>query len=191
MRLGIDLDGVVANFNLGWMTRYNVEFGTHLTEDLVDHWDAAGDLTHFPDLTDFWDWAGAAGGGPSVFRNLTAYPGAIETLRELALDHDIVVLSMKPDWAAADTFAWIADHRIPTREIHLLRDKWKVDCDVYLDDSYQALTALVEHRPEATVCRFVRTWNEPVAGARDIRDWGEFCSFIKEEECVWNQPVPV
>ena len=191
MRLGIDLDGVVANFNLGWMTRYNVEFGTHLTEDLVDHWDAAGDLTHFPDLSEFWDWAGAAGGGPSVFRNLTAYPGALETLNELALNHDIIVLSMKPDWAAADTCAWIADHRVPTREIHLLRDKWRVECDVYLDDSYHALTALVEHRPDAIVCRYVRPWNEPVDGARDIHNWSEFCSFIKEEECIWNQPAPV
>lgn len=190
MRLGIDMDGVVANFNLGWMTRYNVEFGTNLTEDLVDHWDAAADLTHFPNLSEFWDWAGAAGGGPSVFRTLTAYPGALETLHELALNHDIVVLSMKPDWAAADTFAWIADHRIPTREIHLLRDKWKVKCDVYLDDSYQALTALVAHRPESVVCRFVRPWNQPVEGARDIHDWSEFCAFINEEECAWNQAVP-
>jgi len=30
MRLGIDLDGVVANFNAGWMRRYNDEYGTDL-----------------------------------------------------------------------------------------------------------------------------------------------------------------
>ena len=42
MRLGIDLDGVVANFIKGWMLRYNTEFGTSLNEDQVDHWDAAG-----------------------------------------------------------------------------------------------------------------------------------------------------
>ncbi|MDJ0924029.1 MAG: hypothetical protein QNJ77_05660 [Acidimicrobiia bacterium] len=187
MRLGIDLDGVVANFILGWMTRYNMEFGTHLNEEMVEHWDAAGDLTHFTDMAAFWDWAGAAGGGPTVFRDLIPYPGALSTLNELAANHDIVILSMKPDWAASDTFAWIAEHHIPTREIHLIRDKWRVQCDVYLDDSPAALAALVEHRPEAIVCRYIRPWNDPVIGVRDIRDWAEFCSFIKEEECVWSQ----
>ncbi len=182
MRLGIDLDGVVANFIRGWMLRYNMEFGANLTEDLVDHWDSAGDLTHFDDLSDFWQWAGASGHGPTVFRHLEPYPGALGTLRSLALCHDIVIVSMKPDWAAADTFAWIAEHRVPTREIHLLRDKWEVPCDIYLDDSPYALPALVENRPDSIVCRFVRPWNEPVAGATDIYSWDEFESLVDREK---------
>jgi 5'(3')-deoxyribonucleotidase len=181
MRLGIDLDGVVANFIRGWMLRYNLEFGTHLTEDQVDHWDAAADLTHFDDLGDFWQWAGAAGSGPTVFRRLEPYPGAIEALDKLSADHEVVILSMKCDWAIADTFAWLADHRVPTREVHLLRDKWKVDCDLYLDDSPFALPELVEHRPGATVCRFVRPWNNPVAGAVDVHDWDEFVCRVARE----------
>ena len=171
------------------MTLYNVEFGTHLTEDIVDHWDAAADLTYFSDMSDFWGWAGAAGGGPTVFRNLTAYPGALRTLNELAVDHDIVILSMKPDWAASDTFAWIAEHHIPTREVHLLRDKWRVQCDLYLDDSPHALPGLVANRPEAFVCRYGRPWIEPVPGARDIHDWAEFCAFVKQEEFELSLPA--
>jgi len=182
MRLGIDLDGVVANFISGWMLRYNMEFGTNLTEDLVDHWDAAGDLTHFKDLSDFWDWAGASGNGPTVFRNLDSYPGSLSTLDELATCHDIVILSMKPDWAAPDTYAWISDHRLPTREVHLLRDKWRVECDIYLDDSPLALPDLLKHRPDSIVCRFVRPWNEPIAGAVDVHDWDEFASFVAREK---------
>ena len=182
MRLGIDLDGVVTNFNSGWMLRYNMEFGTDLVEEQVDHWDSAGDLTHFKDLSDFWQWAGASGHGPTVFRNLESYPGSLEALNELAACHDIVILTMKPDWAAPDTYAWISDHRIPTREVHLLRDKWKVDCDIYLDDSPSSVPALVENQPDAIVCRFVRPWNEPVDGAVDIYDWDEFLSFVAREK---------
>ena len=180
MRLGIDLDGVVANFIKGWMSRYNAEFGADLTEDMVDHWDAAADLTHFPDLSEFWHWAGASGQGPTVFRDLETFPGAISTLRSLAKDHDIVILTMKPDWAAADTFAWIADNRIPTREVHLLRDKWRVPCDIYLDDSPYAVPGLVRNRPESVFCRFVRPWNSPVAGAIDVHDWKEFAAVVEE-----------
>ena len=178
MRLGIDLDGVVTNFVRGWMLRYNMDFGTKLAEDQVDHWDAARDLTHFDDLSDFWQWAGASGHGPTVFRNLEPYPGSLEALHDLAICHDIVILSMKPDWAAADTFAWIADHRIPTREIHLLTNKFLVPCDIYLDDSPMAINALVNKRSEAVVCRFVRPWNEPVDGAIDIRSWPEFAGLV-------------
>lgn len=181
MRLGIDLDGVVANFIKGWMDRYNTEYGARLTEELVDSWDAAGDLTHFESLDDFWLWAGASGDGPTVFRDLDPYPGALRALNQLAGCHDIVILSMKPDWAISDTYRWIADRRIPTTEVHFLRDKWLVDCDVYLDDSPFALPALVANRPSSVVCRFVRSYNDPVAGAIDIDNWDQFVSLVRRE----------
>ena len=181
MRLGIDLDGVTANFVEGWMSRYNVEFGTDLTEDMVDHWDAALDLTHFERMDDFWEWAGANGHRPTVFRHLTTYPRARDILRELAQNHDIVILTMKPDWATSDTFAWIAEQHLPTREVHLLRDKWRVACGVYLDDSPYVLPKLVRNRPDSLVCRFVRPWNTAVEGACDIHDWDEFAGLVNRE----------
>lgn len=182
IRLGIDLDGVVANFIDGWMMRYNMEYGTSLTEDQVDHWDAAHELTHFQDMSDFWQWAGASGNGPTVFRNLRTYPGALTTLNELATCHDIVILTMKPDWAGHDTFSWIADNHIPTREVHLIRDKWNVDCDIYLDDSPYVLSGLVAKRPNSIVCRFVRPWNEPVPGAINVHNWDEFLELVAREK---------
>lgn len=176
MRLGIDLDGVVANFNHGWMTRYNAEFGTHFTEDLVDHWDTALDLTHFGSSARFWKWV--AGDRPTIFRSLPAYPGALEALHRLARKHEIVILSNKPRWAIPDTFCWIGEQSIPTREVHLLRDKWLVACDVYLDDSPDLLPKLVRERPEAAVCRYVRPWNVAVAGVYDIAGWDQFLGLI-------------
>ncbi len=178
MRLGIDLDGVVADFNNGWIQVYNAEFGTDLTADQVKTWDAALDLTHFEDLPRFWRWA-RRGDGPSIFRWFQPYPGAVEAIETLAGDHDIVILTVKPDWAVHDTLAWIAEHRIPTREIHLRDDKWRVPCDVYLDDSPFQLPDLVRHRPGAEVCRYVRPWNEPVPGARDVTGWDGFLAVVR------------
>jgi len=40
---------------------------------------------------------------------------------------------------------------------------------------------LVEHHPDALVCRFVRPWNQPVAGAVDVRDWAEFHAIVTEQ----------
>ncbi len=177
MRLGIDLDGVVADFNSGWVGRYNSEFGSDITTDQVDSWDAMGDLTHFESMGAFWRWASHGDHG-SVFRHLETYPGAIDTLSRLARDHEIVIITAKPDWAVHDTFAWIADRRIPTREVHITEAKWRVPCDVYLDDSPRQIDELHRNRPEAAVCRFVRPWNDPVLGVVDIADWDAFADFV-------------
>jgi len=56
MRLGIDLDGVVANFNAGWMRRYNAEYGTDLKPEMVHSWDAFVPLTRFDTNAEFWEW---------------------------------------------------------------------------------------------------------------------------------------
>lgn len=174
MRLGIDLDGVVADFNTGWIRRYNAEFGADLAFDAVEAWDAIPSLTHFRHMGHFWRWA-KDHDGHSLFRHLETYPAAVETLWHLTKQrHEVVILTTKPWWAIHDTFAWLSDQRIPTREVHILGDKWAVDCDVYLDDAPHNLADLIEHRPDRLVCRFVRPWNSAVAGVRDVNTWEEF-----------------
>ena len=174
MRLGIDLDGVVADFNSGWVARYNEDFGTELPVDAVKAWDGIPSFTHFRHMDEFWRWA-RDHGGHSLFRHLETYPGAVESLRRLRRRrHEVVILTSKPNWAVPDTFAWIADHRIPTREVHIRPDKWRVPCDVYLDDAPHVVRRIHEARPEAVTCRFVRPWNSPVPGTVDIPDWEAF-----------------
>ncbi len=174
MRLGIDLDGVVADFNSGWVTRYNQDFGTDIPLDAMRAWNGIPSLTHFRDMGEFWRWA-RDHGGHSMFRHLETYPGAVDQLSSLRRKgHDVVILTSKPNWAVHDTFAWIADHRIPTREVHILEEKWRVPCDLYLDDAPHVVWQLHRSRPEATVCRFVRPWNRPVTGTVDVHSWEEF-----------------
>jgi len=182
MRLGIDLDGVVADFTAGWIARYNEEFGTDIPRQAVETWSAMLPLTHFETMDEFWGWT-AQGENGSLFRHLDTYPGALESLQRLSRNHEIVILTTKPDWAIHDTFAWISDRRIPTREVHITADKWKVPCDVYLDDAPHQLEELHRERPAATVCRFVRPWNKPIFGVRDIPDWNEFEALVDQQWC--------
>lgn len=174
MRLGIDLDGVVANFTKGWMGFYNRDFGAELVETDSKQWNDLVDLTHFANIGEFWRWSSDLD-GRSVFWHLEPFPGAVEALRSLAdAGHQIVVITTKPEFAIEDTHEWIEQQRIPAAEIHILEDKWLVPADVYLDDGPHVLPGLVEHRPESTVCRYVRPWNRPVPGTVDVTDFNEF-----------------
>lgn len=178
MRLGIDLDGVVADFNSGWISRYNSDFGADVAFDAVRSWNAIPSLTHFRHMGEFWKWA-QDHDGHSLFRHLETYNGAVEALWSLARQrHAVVILTTKPPWAIHDTFEWIAEHRLPTREVHILEHKWEVDCDVYLEDAPHNLVELVKNRPDRTVVRFVRPWNEPVDGALDVPDWETFTKLV-------------
>lgn len=169
----MDLDGVVADFTNGWISLYNADFGASISASDVTAWRSFVDLTHFTSAGEFWAWA-QRGGGPSMFRGFGTHEGAIESLWRLDGEHEIVVLTTKPSWAIHDTYAWIADQRLPTREIHIIAQKWMVECDVYLDDNPYQLRDLAHNRPDSTVCRFVRPWNEPREGLVDIHDWDEF-----------------
>lgn len=180
LRLGIDLDGVVANFNIGWVDRYNETFEAGLQEAQIVSWDSPLDLTHFDDMEQFWDWAQE--GKSTIFRSLPPYEGALETLRALGERHRIVIVSSKFDWAIPDTLAWIAQHRIVAQEIHFVWDKWTVDCDVFLEDAPHNLEVLPVKRPQSVICRMVRPWNEPTEGTIDIHDWDHFAKLIDELE---------
>jgi 5'(3')-deoxyribonucleotidase len=174
LRLGIDLDGVVADFNAGWIERYNAQFGSDLLPEHVDIWDAPTLLTHFTNMSEFWSWARTAGGGASIFRVLQPYRGAIAALERLSERDDIVIVTTKPRFAVHDTFEWLAEHRVPTTEVHIVDDKSEVACDVYLDDADHNIEALLAARPDSLVCRFVRPWSTSHVGAIDIDDWVQF-----------------
>lgn len=178
MRLGIDLDGVVANFTKGWMAFYNDQFGTRLVESDSRNWGDLVNLTHFEHIDEFWEWSSDLD-GRSVFWHLEPFPGAVEALRSLVDEgHHIIVLTTKPTFAVDDTHEWIERHRIPAAEVHILEDKWLVECAVYLDDGPHVLPGLVEHRPDSTVCRYVRPWNRPVPGAVDVESFEDFTDVV-------------
>ncbi|MFV1989475.1 MAG: hypothetical protein ACC652_01905 [Acidimicrobiales bacterium] len=185
MRLGIDLDGVVADFTSGWVRRYNRDFDASVRVDQVTTWGAPKQITHFSTMGEFWRWVRFCGEGASLFRRLDLYPGALESLQELANDgHEIVIVTSKPQFAVADTYAWIAEHGLPAAEIHIVDDKSEVSCELYVDDGPYNLERLLVGRPDSVVVRFVRPWNAPIAGVLDAHSWSDVRRIVAEQSVL-------
>ena len=95
MRLGIDLDGVVANFTQGWIDFYNRDFGTDFVWSDIRNWSDPVDLTHFANMGEFWDWARDLD-GHTIFWHLDTYPDTVPAIQELAeAGHEIIVVTTK------------------------------------------------------------------------------------------------
>ena len=179
MRIGVDLDGVVANFTKGWTTQYEAEFGKKILEKDITEWGLSKPLTHFEEEIDFWKWAKDINGS-SIFRNLDIYEDSLEILYDLSkMGHEIVIISSKPWWSIHDTLIWLGENKIPSKEIHFIEDKWNVNCDVYIDDAPHQLENFVNHVPEKLILRFVRPYNRPVSGTKDLNDWMELSSLLE------------
>jgi 5'(3')-deoxyribonucleotidase len=175
IRVGVDMDGVLADFNTGWMSHYNHDFGTELEALMVKEWDGLHRLTHFGSMAEFWAWAE----GCSTFRDAPPLPGAIEAIRRIGAKHRVAIVSSKFEWAIPDSLSWLADHAVPAREVHFLWDKTLARCDIYLDDAPHQLQELATGLPEAVVCRMVHPWNRPLPGVIDVHSWEEFEAIVE------------
>lgn len=161
-RLGVDLDGVVVDFDADYRRCFREAFGFDM--DPKPTWsgfaDASGGI--FPTDHDFWRWLEDT----DVWWNAPAIGDALHALDELhhVYDVDIVIVSSKPQWAVPRVFSWLADHRVPTREVHITGGGYKrktdVDCDAYVDDSPHQLRRLANERPDRLLFRFCQPWND-------------------------------
>lgn len=164
------------------MNFYNRDFGTEFEFADSRQWNDLVELTHFRHIGEFWRWASDLD-GRSVFYHLEPFPGAIEALHELRrIGHEIVIITSKPNFAIEDTYDWLEYHDVPHAEVHILDRKWTIDCHIYLDDGPHVIPALLRHRPDRIVCRYIRPWNHQVSGAVDVGDFDDFRQVVKEAD---------
>lgn len=132
MRIGIDVDGVIADFDRSWVTKYNKDFNDNIQYKEILKWDALLDLTHFKTYEEWWGWAKPR----KVFYDAPLIPGAADAMQKLHdRGHTLCIISAKPRWANGEFIEWLDVHKIPYDELHITDDKKYVYSDIAIDDA--------------------------------------------------------
>ena len=180
--LGVDLDGVCADYNTAFrhaVARHRgidpSELTTEVTWDFGE-WglDREGFLAHHH----------RAVREDGLFRNAPPIEGASEVLWRLSdagVWIRIITHRLVSNWShkrvVADTVEWLDDARIPYRDICFLGHKPQVEADAYIDDAPQNIEALRGSGNPTIV--FDQPYNRDLEGPR-ARSWPEAEAIVAE-----------
>lgn len=191
MRIGLDLDSVVADFTGHVNTLYEPWFGEPCPI-VWDTWDAYKMSHHFTDWPTFQRWADRA----MLWETMPFMPGAqagIDTLQRAG--HRLTFLTARKGVTCENqTRTWFFDRitrpfGIPVSELHvnLGGNKASVPCDIYVDDSPTELAAL-KAAGKLTV-KFKHPWNKGYGAATvEASSWHWVVSQIWNLDWVTNDP---
>ncbi len=178
--LGVDLDGVCADYHLGFRDVVAAERGVDpLSLDRPQRW---GYQHWGVDDEEFVRLHRLAVVEKRMFRNLPVMDGCPEALwrlSDMGIWIRIITHRLYVNWGHAitvsDTVNWLDEHRIPYRDICFLGDKPQVGADLYIDDAPHNVEAL--RRTGSTTIVFDQPYNQDLAGPR-ASNWAELESLV-------------
>lgn len=180
--LGVDLDGVCADYNRGFREVVAADRGVDPESlPLPDQWGFASWGLDDAEYTRLHDLAVA---DKRMLRHLPAMPGcadALWRLSDMGVWIRIITHRLYVNWghaaAVTDTVSWLDDNRIPYRDICFLGAKPQVEADAYVDDAPHNITALADSGNEIII--FDHLYNRDLAGLR-AHDWNEVEQIVVE-----------
>lgn len=182
MIIGVDLDGVVVDFQNTWAELYIEYFDHWIAPEALDKYDALLDETHFENIQEFYAWFHRASGWHKL-PYLPGSRGGVDAI--LAAGHEVRFITARPWNAKIPTDDWLMlSPWSGTREVrlHVLSNgesKGTIKCDIYIDDTPSVIDDLVKQAKQVIV--FDQAWNRDVHNGhyvRRARDWDDVVQLV-------------
>ena len=124
MKIGVDLDGVVVDIMTPILKHYNEKYETSFScKDLFSHelWEVFG-LAKEESLKRVLEIMGNLN-----FDEVRALTGSIDTLKKLSKDHNLVVVTSRPNFFEENTLKWIDKYLPGAFEKVLFTNQYSMD----------------------------------------------------------------
>lgn len=178
MRIGIDVDGVLADHLGGFLREYRERTGITLAPEDLHTWDVR--LPRSDDtLKRLVDDRLAE---ETFLAQLDPIPDAPAGMRRLARDdHELVIVTHRPPDTHPTTKAWLDEHDIPYDDfVHdVPEQKGTLPLDVLVDDYHRTIADAPD---SVTALLLLQPWNRRYAAivppARRLPSWPRICSVV-------------
>jgi len=186
MIIGLDLDGVLADFERQLRFKYRDHYGESILVEADSKYGLVDDHMHFESHTQFWNWVDSM---PDFWSSMPECQSAMGLVYDLQRDgHSIRVVTARqptrgPEGSSCglQTELWVgarwpsgltpSTHYVPAAE------KYKVPTQVFLDDSPEVVEALVASGHNHAYL-LDRPWNREADVPR-VANHGEFLGIVR------------
>jgi len=180
-RIGIDLDGVVADFTSYTLPMLNKMYNVNLKREDITHYNYEKILKISKDeIEKFWEEVK----NKQVFRYLKPIKGALKSLSLLS-DKEIYFFSMRPEYYKDDTIAWLKDNNIDYCKLHVGQEDKSIavleeKIDIFIEDNL--LQAIMVSEAGIKTLLFNQPWNhynkELPPLCKRVYNWDEIIKII-------------
>lgn len=161
----VDMDCIIVDFFTPLLDEYYSRTGELVCVSAFKSWDMDKYVRDPKTLYAIFHEQG-------FFSKLQPLPGAIEALKAIKENHDVVIAtSPSSDYSAAEKKAWCRDYLsfVDAKDVFIGSNKFRIKGDVLIDDAVHNAQAYRSHWPQALIMTLPYAYNVEHNGVYDIR----------------------
>lgn len=196
--LGVDLDGVVADYeNRMRQITSAIKGVPHDSIPVATSWSFVESGWPFESEEDFYTTHCQAVLDYDLYRTMAPMPGASEALWRMSdagvririVTHRLVT-NFIHGRVVKDTVDWLDEHKVPYRDICFVRDKADIfGCDLYIDDAPMNINAIRNRHGQEAATVFDQPYNRDLPGPR-VSNWNDVITLVQETSGIDLASVP-
>ncbi len=184
VRIGIDVDGVLRDFDSKLMEIVRREFPDKILSEQATTWDYNNIDIDINELSKIWRETHCE----EIFREAELIPGAIQEFKELRdwaryqpARYQFVCVTTQMPYNANHTLYWLGKHNFNFLEVYITNNKHNVDIDFLIDDSPKNYDKWINNgREESSFILFNRPYNSECPATNKINKLSDAISILEK-----------